>query len=84
MGFPKKLVVAFEMGASHFGINTFIPDFFLSLRKKDSGMRRKSNWPKLDVPRETNLLDISNNCRSRHPACRIFWRGLLKKTRIVV
>ncbi|HYO06651.1 MAG TPA: hypothetical protein VER14_06685 [Phototrophicaceae bacterium] len=25
-------------------------------------MRRKSNFPKLDVPRETNLLDISNNC----------------------
>jgi hypothetical protein len=28
MGFPKKLVVAFEMGASRFGINTLIPEFF--------------------------------------------------------
>jgi len=28
MAIPKKLVVAFEMGASHFRINTLIPEFF--------------------------------------------------------
>jgi hypothetical protein len=31
---PKKLVVAFEMGASHFGINTLIPEFYLAKKER--------------------------------------------------